>query len=124
MADREGVVAYIWQYNVKQDRVDAFRHAYGPDGVWAVYFSQSVAYLGTDLFEDCDTPGHFVTVDYFSNGAARSELVAREAQAFDLIDSEWEQATLEEDYVGQFNMSAGVVVPLPRLSTMRRDGSD
>ena len=107
MKSKNGAVAYIWRYVVKPDHVDAFREAYGPNGAWAAYFSQSMDYLGTDLYEDRETPGCFVTIDYFANAAARDELVAREADAFAAIDREWEEATLEEAFVGQFSTSAG-----------------
>lgn len=107
MKSKNKAVAYIWRYVVKPDRVDAFREAYGPNGAWAAYFSQSADYLGTDLYEDRETPGQFVTIDYFANGAARDELVTRKADAYARIDREWEQATLEEIFVGQFSMSAG-----------------
>lgn len=105
MASRKSSVAYVWQFDVKPDCVDAFREAYGPKGVWAIYYSQSKDYLGTDLYEDRETAGRFLTVDYFSNGVARGELVASEADAFAKIDDQWEHATKKELYIGQFNMS-------------------
>ncbi len=105
MTSKEATVAYIWRYLVKPARVDAFREAYGPGGVWADYFSRSAEYLGTDLYEDLETPGCFVTIDYFADAGARGELVAREADAFAEIDAKWEKATLEEVFIGQFSAS-------------------
>lgn len=96
------VYAYVWEYRVDPAWRDRFAAAYGADGVWADFFGQSEGYLRTDLHCDAVDADRFLTIDYFKDPSWRADLVAAQAERFDRIDREWEQATLSETKIGEF----------------------
>lgn len=69
------------------------------------YYSQSEEYMGTDLYEDSKVPERFLTVDCYSNDVAREALVTKEVDSFAEIDDQWEHATVNEMFIGQFQFS-------------------
>ena len=94
--------AYIWTYKVKPERRGEFEKAYGAKGVWADFFSKSSGYIRTDLLIDSQDPNRFSTIDYFKDRISRPALVKEFADEFATIDKCWEEATLEESFVGEF----------------------
>ena len=87
---------YIWEYRVSPENVEAFRAAYGPDGLWVRLFTGRPGYLRTELLEDRDDPGRFLTIDYWTSReefeayhqAHRPELASLEAECERLTESE------------------------------------
>ena len=94
--------AYVWVYKVKSERWDEFAAAYGADGVWARFFSKSPGYIRTEMLIDAHDPNRFSTIDYFKDRGARPALVEKYADEFAEIDKRWEEATLEETFIGEF----------------------
>jgi len=101
-----GACAYVWAYKIKPERRDDFVEAYASDGVWTAFFSQSPAYIRTDILADNDDPNRFSTIDYFENAEARATLVNEHKEAFAKIDKRWEEATLEETFIGVFTVES------------------
>lgn len=97
-------IAHIWAYEVRPAHVEAFRQGYGPDGEWATFFRQSEGYLGTVLLEQCDAPARFITIDYFTDETARSRLVDDHGVDYAAIDKKWDEATIDEQFVGTFRV--------------------
>lgn len=96
------IAAYIWSYRVKPEWRERFRDAYGPSGEWVAFFARSADFVRTDLLADEKDANRFVTVDYFRNAEARAALVAAHAGEYQAIDKRWQDATLEESFVGAF----------------------
>lgn len=96
--------AYIWSYRVKPECVDDFARAYGADGEWAIFFRRSPGYVRTDLLRDAHAPDRFITIDYFADSKARSALVDANAEEYAAIDARWRDATLEEAFIGEFEV--------------------
>ena len=94
--------AFIWEYEVRSEQVEAFALAYGPRGEWAEYFSGCPQYLRTRLFQDAQVPTRFITIDYFETREARETFVAAHQAAFDRLDAKWEAATIAERKLGEF----------------------
>ncbi|MEO1241548.1 MAG: antibiotic biosynthesis monooxygenase [Pseudomonadota bacterium] len=94
--------AYVWTYRVKPEWRERFAEAYGPNGVWRAFFMKSSGYIRTDLMRDDDDPDRFATVDYFKDSQSRTDVVAANSEEFEKIDSEWEEATIEESFIGMF----------------------
>lgn len=107
------MIAHVWTYEVHPPQVEAFRRAYGPDGEWATFFRQSEGYLGTVLLEQCAEPARFMTIDYFADEMARSRLVEEHATDYAEIDRKWEEATIDEEFVGTFRVDEGAGNTLP-----------
>jgi hypothetical protein len=41
----------LWEFTVKPEKLQAFLHAYGPEGDWAKLFGQTKGYRGTELLQ-------------------------------------------------------------------------
>jgi heme-degrading monooxygenase HmoA len=101
---------YIWEYRVSPENIEAFRAAYGPDGPWVRLFTGQPGHLRTELLQDRDDPGRFVTIDHW---ASRDDFEtfdrARRAE-FASLDGECERLTESERRLGEFR---GEVVEAP-----------
>jgi quinol monooxygenase YgiN len=95
--------AYIWEYRVKKDEVDAFRRVYGPTGNWVELFRRDDAYLRTELFQDADDSRRFVTTDFWTSKTARDTFRQRFKNEFDELDRRCEILTEEERFLGDFH---------------------
>ena len=96
------VFTYMWEYDVKNEHQDAFEHAYGPEGEWVRFFSNSNAYLSTELHRDIERPNRFITVDYWTSKAARDNFQKRYESEFHKIDKACEAFTVSEKLIGEF----------------------
>ncbi|HXI87931.1 MAG TPA: antibiotic biosynthesis monooxygenase [Parvularculaceae bacterium] len=96
--------AYIWSYRVKPECAAAFTRAYGPDGEWAQFFRRSPGYVRTDLLRDTQASDRFMTIDYFADKKARAALVDAHSEDYAAIDKKWQDATLEEAFIGEFEI--------------------
>jgi hypothetical protein len=96
--------AYVWSYRVKPERIEDFARAYGPDGEWAAFFRRSAGFIRTDLLSDANAPDRFVTIDYFADATSRAALIDAEANDYARIDAKWRDATLEEAFIGEFEV--------------------
>lgn len=97
------IFTYIWEYRVKDEHLDAFEHAYGPDGEWVKLFRQGVGYLKTELHKNTEDPNHFVTVDYWTSKDARDKFRTKYKDQFEAIDKLCESFTEWEKRIGDFN---------------------
>lgn len=101
------MTAYVWAYTVRPESREAFAAAYGPNGEWAEFFQRcSPGYVRTDLLFDEADENRFVTIDYFVDGSARRRLVETHAGEYNAIDKRWQDATIEEVFVGAFRVDA------------------
>lgn len=101
-----GAYAYIWTYRVWPESREAFAKAYGPNGEWVRFYAQSDNYIRTDLLIDEKNPDRFSTIDYFKTKESRDGLVRARKQKFDEIDQRWDEATIEEEFVGFFKVNS------------------
>jgi quinol monooxygenase YgiN len=99
--------AYLWEYVVRDDRVDEFRLIYGSRGKWAELFSQSYGYVRTELHRDINNPSRFLTIDYWASKEARDRFQEQFASEFTALDETCEALTVEERFVGDFELDAG-----------------
>lgn len=93
---------YIWEYRVSAEHVEAFRAAYGPDGPWVRLFTGQPGYRRTELLQDRDDPGRFVTIAYWA-GREDFETFQRAHRAeFAILDAKCESLTESERRLGEF----------------------
>ena len=95
--------AYVWEYLVSEDQIDAFRRVYGPNGDWVALFRRDDEYLRTDLYQDVDDPRRFVTTDFWTSQAARDAFRQTFKKDFDELDRRCETLTKEERFLGDFH---------------------
>ncbi len=101
-----GEQIYIWQYNVRPERVDDFVSIYGPDGDWAKLFANSTGYRGTALFHDPAKSNSFVTIDAWDSPSAFETFKRERAGDYALLDQQCEQLTLDETFVGAYTKNS------------------
>jgi len=108
-AQTAATFAYLWEYVVTDDQVDEFRLIYGPQGKWVELFSQSDGYVRTELHRDINDPSRFLTIDYWASKEARDWFREQFASEFTALDETCEALTVEERFVGDFELEAGSI---------------
>ena len=96
--------AYVWTYKVKPDRIVEFRRGYSSTGDWARLFATSPDYRGPKLLCDAIDKSRFMTIDYFSTPDGRGKFLASNKARYDALDEIWQDATIEESCVGEFDI--------------------
>jgi heme-degrading monooxygenase HmoA len=90
----------IWEFRVKPGRESEFELAYGPDGPWTALFRRDSGYLGTELLEDAEKPGRYLTIDRWVSSEAFEAFTTGFADEYEAIDRLCEDMTLDESRVG------------------------
>jgi heme-degrading monooxygenase HmoA len=96
------MIAILWTYRVKPESVPAFEAIYSPEGEWAKLFRQAAGYLGTELLRQPD--GRYATIDRWSKSADFDRFKKGFAPAYEALDRRCESLTLEERFVGSFEI--------------------
>lgn len=96
--------AYLWSYRVKSESAEAFARAYSPAGEWSALFSRSPDYQGTTLLRDPCDDCRFMTIDRFLTAEGRKAFMDEWRTAYDALDRRWRDATLEEVFIGEFEV--------------------
>jgi hypothetical protein len=95
---------YVWSYVVRPEYLQAFRVAYGSEGEWVQLFRRDPEYIRTTLLGDCDSPARFLTVDTWSSREAYASFRERFCGEFETLDKSFQQFTLREVHVGDFDV--------------------
>ena len=94
--------AYSWEYSVHADRITDFKAAYGPEGDWVKLFNQAIGYLRTELLEDLDKPGRFVSTDFWDSRQDWENMKLLNTAEYARIDQACERLTEHELFLGFF----------------------
>ena len=92
----------IWEFEIRPERHEQFRRAYGPEGDWASLFRQADGYRGTELFASNDTADRFVTLDRWRTPANFAHFKTRFAAAYEALDQQLQGLTRTERSLGDF----------------------
>jgi len=103
MGSRQPGYAYIWEYRVRPECTSEFESAYGPNGRWVELFRRAKGYVRTELHRDRRNANRYVTIDYWESVEAWEAFRTRESAAFDAIDTQCGELTLEEHEIGAFD---------------------
>ena len=95
---------YIWEYNVKKEYLNDFKHSYGPSGTWVAFFKQSEYYLKTELLIDRQNNLKFMTIDYWKSKEKYLEFIKINKSEYDEIDQECNNYTSKEVKIGEFDL--------------------
>lgn len=96
------VFAYLWEYKVKTEHLDAFEHAYGPHGDWVQLFKRSADHISTELHQDMNDINHFVTIDYWISKEVFNKFKKQFHTEFKTLDERFETFTNSEKHIGDF----------------------
>jgi heme-degrading monooxygenase HmoA len=95
---------YIWAFDVRPDKDDRFRDAYGPEGAWVALFRRAPGYISTQLYQDQRDRHRYVTVDTWASREAHAAFRREFAAPFAELDARCEALTLREELVGEFDV--------------------
>jgi len=63
---REGMIAIVWQFDVKPGSEDQFEAFYGVDGEWTAVNRHSRSYLGSSFLRDQNRTSRYLVIEYWS----------------------------------------------------------
>jgi heme-degrading monooxygenase HmoA len=69
------MIALVFSYEVRD--TEAFERAYGMDGEWAQFFTQSRGYIGTELLHDVEIPGRYLVIDRWESAEAYNAFASK-----------------------------------------------
>lgn len=102
-----GEYVIVWEFRVRQEKVDEFSEKYGPEGVWARFFRGSKGYIRTELVRDVSDHFRFLTLDYWQTEEEFSGFRERNLAEYERLDREFEGLTERETRLGAFWFSKG-----------------
>ena len=73
MAQRDGMIALVFVYDVSQP--EEFERVYGANGDWAQFFRDGRGFVGTELLRDVEQPGRYLVVDRWESRDAYNAFV-------------------------------------------------
>lgn len=77
----------IWDYDVPDESMAAFRVAYGAQGAWAELFRRAPGFLGTELYRDGNRGDRFLTIDRWRNEQNWRSFQAAFRSAYEALDA-------------------------------------
>lgn len=86
----------IWEYRVKEARLDDFMRFYAPDGDWAILFKKGHGYLGTELLRDEQNPRRYLTLDRWTSAREYEAFLTSFADEYKALDTHCEGWTESE----------------------------
>ncbi len=92
----------IWSYEVSDGHVPDFNNAYGGSGPWHKLFQKAHGYIKTDLLQDDNSRNHYITLDYWQSQEDYKDFTNEFHNQFKAIDTDCEDLTLTEEYIGGF----------------------
>jgi uncharacterized protein len=107
--------AYVWEFRVASGCEDEFERIYGAQGEWAQLFGKGTGYLGTELHQDFEAKGRYITIDHWTSKAACEAFRLKFKAEFDELDEHCESLTEDERLIGEFTCLARLK-KMPNLS--------
>jgi heme-degrading monooxygenase HmoA len=93
----------IWEFQVRLGQEERFEQVCGADGVWAQFFRQDEAYVGTDLIRGVKAERTYLTLDFWKSQEAYDAFRSRHAEEYKAIDTACESMTESEREVGRYS---------------------
>jgi heme-degrading monooxygenase HmoA len=94
----------VWQFEIAEEKVEAFEAAYGPEGAWAQLFRSSSNYLGTELLRDAYIPGSYLTIDRWSSEADYRAFRKDHDAEYEFLDRSSDSLTSRETRIGAYTL--------------------
>ena len=96
-----GRYTYIWEFQVRADRVADFLKHYDSAGSWVALFRRADGYIGTHLLRDHNDPLRFVTVDDWESPEHYRAFREQFAAEYAALDQVCEALTVQETARGE-----------------------
>ena len=92
----------VWEFRVRQEKVEEFIEKYGPEANWAWFFRGSNGYIRTELVRDVSDHLRFLTLDVWKTEADFNDFRERHLAEYKRLDREFEGLTERETRLGAF----------------------
>ena len=102
MQDGNSRYVIVWEFRVRQEKVEEFIEKYGPEGNWAWFFRGSNGYIRTELVRDVTDHLRFLTLDVWKTEADFNDFRERHLAKYKRLDREFEGLTERETRLGAF----------------------
>jgi heme-degrading monooxygenase HmoA len=90
----------IWEYRVKQERVDEFEKIYAESGAWVELFKNGSGYLGTELLRAPSDRYLYLTIDRWASMTDYESFLSAWKNEYEELDVQCEGLTEQETLVG------------------------
>jgi quinol monooxygenase YgiN len=100
--DAHKAIQTVWAYEIKDEFIDQFKEAYGPNGKWATLFRHCSGYIKTVFLQDLDNPNRFITIDYWKSYSAYSSMKEIVEPEYEYLVKQCEPYTDAEEHLGIF----------------------
>lgn len=100
--DQDWGFVVIWQFRVAPAMMARFEEIYGPQGVWANFFTSGEGFIRTELTGDRKSDGRYLTLDFWTSSEAYDNFRNTHAVQYQAIDAECEAMTESEIEIGSF----------------------
>ena len=94
------MIAILWRYNVRPERIADFVRIYTSDGEWAKLFAKASGYLGTELLREGE--GNYLTIDRWRARADFDTFLSLHRAEYEALDKICDGWTLKEERLGAF----------------------
>ncbi|HTH66496.1 MAG TPA: antibiotic biosynthesis monooxygenase [Gemmatimonadales bacterium] len=91
----------VWEFEARPGKETEFEKAYGAHGDWALLFSNSPDYCGTDLLKSITTRT-YLTIDRWTSAAAFADFKQQWQAEYQTLDQQMESVTHSERSIGQY----------------------
>jgi heme-degrading monooxygenase HmoA len=92
----------VWEFIVREESVEEFQAAYGPQGSWAELFKRGDGFLGTVLLRSDQAQNKFLTIDRWQDEASYESFRQEFATEYAELDARLEGLTVSETRIGAF----------------------
>jgi heme-degrading monooxygenase HmoA len=92
----------VWEFIVREDSVEEFQAAYGPQGSWVKLFERAEGFLGTVLLRSDQTQNKFLTIDRWKDVASYKNFRQVFAAEYVELDARLDKLTISETRIGAF----------------------
>ena len=95
----------VWEFRVRQEKIDQFVERYGPEGSWARLFRGSGSYIKTELMRNVADPLRFYTLDYWKTEEEFNQFQRRNIAEYQRLDKELEGLMERETRLGSLSQA-------------------
>lgn len=92
----------LWEFIVREGKRAEFEQVYGPEGDWVRFFRRAQAFLGTELLQDEDAPGRYISIDRWTSAEAFREFRQANTEEYNALDLRCTGLTEHESFLGGF----------------------
>jgi quinol monooxygenase YgiN len=92
----------VWEFIVREESLEEFMAAYGPQGSWVELFERAEGYLGTVLLLSDQASNKFLTIDRWKDVASYKDFRQRFVAEYLELDARLDALTISETRIGAF----------------------